>query len=325
MRTKTALVCGAGGFIGGHLVNRLKQDGFWVRGVDRKSSEFTPSESDEFALGDLRDPRFCSEVFDRAFDEVYQLAAEMGGAEYTYSGTNDATIMRNSLAIDLNVIANCERRSTKRIFFASSACIYPSRNQQRADSPHCAEDSAYPADPDSEYGWAKLFTERLYLAQARCGGLEPRIARYHNIFGPNGTWKGGREKAPAALCRKIAAAPDGGTVDIIGDGEQSRSFLFVSEAIEGTVRLTRSAVTEPVNIGSEELVSINQLADIIMEIAGKDLRKNHIAGATGVRGRNSDNHRIKARLGWAPSQPLRRGLEQTFAWIEAQVRRDTGR
>ncbi len=320
---KTALVCGAGGFIGGHLVKRLKRDGFWVRGVDRKPHEFAESEADDFVLGDLCNTRFCSDVIDRPFDEVYQLAAEMGGAEYTYDGGHDADILRSSMMIDLNVIENCMRRSIKRIFFPSSACVYPGRNQQDPKNPNCAESSVYPAAPDSEYGWGKLFGERLYLAHGRCNGMEPRIARYHNIFGPEGAWTGGREKAPAALCRKIAQARDGGTIDILGDGQQSRSFLFVSECIEGTIRLMRSDEAEPLNIGSDELVTIDQLADTIIGIACKTIHKNYIAGPVGVRGRNSNNRRIREVLGWAPSEPLRRGLEQTYGWIKTQVLHDT--
>ena len=316
---KTALVCGAGGFVGGHLVKRLKQDGFWVRGVDRKSHEFAIGQADDFVLGDLRDSSFCSRVVDQPFDEIYQLAAEMGGAEFIFVGKNDADIMSNSTQIDINVLESSRRRSVKRIFYASSACVYPQRNQMDPENPNCAEHSVYPADPDSDYGWAKLFGERLYLSYARCTGLEARIARYHNIFGPEGAGSGARAKAPAALCRKVAAAPDGGMIDIIGDGMQTRSFLYVSEAIEATVRLMRSDVDEPLNAGSEEMVSINQLVDTIMDIAGKRLHKKYIAGPVGVRGRNSDNQLIRERLHWAPSEPLRKGLEQTYAWIEAQM------
>jgi GDP-D-mannose 3',5'-epimerase len=319
---KTALVCGAGGFIGGHLVRRLKRDGFWVRGVDRKPHEFAESEADDFVLGDLRDAHFCRDAIDRPFDEVYQLAAEMGGAEYIFTGENDADIQRNSVMIDLNVLESCMRRSIRRIFFPSSACVYPERNQQDPKNPNCAESSVYPAAPDSEYGWTKLFSERLYLAHGRCNGIEPRIARYHNIFGPEGAWTGGREKAPAALCRKIAQASDGGSIDILGDGQQSRSFLFVSECIEGTIRLMRSDVAEPLNIGSDELVTIDHLADMIIGIAGKTIHKNYIAGPVGVRGRNSNNRRISEVLGWTPSKPLKIGLGQTYAWIETQVLRD---
>jgi GDP-D-mannose 3', 5'-epimerase len=320
---KTALVCGAGGFIGGHLVRRLIRDGFRVRGVDCKLPEFAETEADEFFLGDLRDGRFCGDVIDQPFDEVYQLAADMGGAEFIYDGRHDADILHNSMLIDLNVLECCTRHSVRRIFFSSSACVYPERNQQDAKNPNCAESSVYPAAPDSEYGWGKLFAERLYLAHGRCSGMEPRIARYHNIFGPEGAWRGGREKAPAALCRKVAQARDGGTIDILGDGRQSRSFLCVSECIEGTIRLMRSDAGEPLNIGSDELVTIDHLADMIIEIAGRTVHKNYIAGPVGVRGRNSDNRRIREALGWAPSEPLRKGLEQTYAWIEMQVLRES--
>jgi len=316
---KTAVVCGAGGFIGGHLVSRLKQDGYWVRAIDRKQHEFKTVDADEFILGDLRDASFCSGAIDITFDEVYQLAAEMGGAEFVYDGRHDATILRDSTIIDLHVLSNCLKHRTQRIFFASSACVYPRRNQLDPNNPICGEDSVYPADPDSEYGWTKLFGERLYLAHERAGVLQPRIARYHNVFGPQGAWRGGREKAPAALCRKVAEAPDEGSIDILGDGQQTRSFLFISECIEGTVRLMRSDVPGPLNIGSDEMVTIDHLADLIIDISGKTLRKNYIPGPIGVRGRNSDNRRIRTALGWAPSKSLRRGLEQTYAWIEMQV------
>jgi GDP-D-mannose 3',5'-epimerase len=289
----TALVCGAGGFIGGHLVKRLKSEGFWVRGVDLKFHEYSESECDDFVVGDLRDPYFCRQMIDRRFDEVYQLAADMGGAGFIFTGENDADIMHNSATINLNVLDACYKRSIKRIFYSSSACMYPAHNQMDPDSPDCAERSAYPAAPDSEYGWEKLFSERLYLTYGRCYGLEVRIARYHNIFGPEGTWTGGREKAPAAMCRKIAMARPGG--------------------------LMRSGFTGPVNIGSEEMVTINHLADLIMTVAGKHVEKSHIAGPLGVRGRNSDNRLIHQKLGWAPSQRLVAELEPTYFWIERQV------
>jgi nucleoside-diphosphate-sugar epimerase len=321
---RNALVCGAGGFIGGHLVNRLKADGFWVRGVDLKSHEYTVSEADDFVIGDLRDPYFCKQVIDRRFDEVYQLAADMGGAGFVFVGENDADIMHNSGLINLNLLDACCRRLIPRVFYSSSACMYPAYNQTNPDSPNCEESSAYPAAPDSEYGWEKLFSERLYLAFARCRGIDVRIARYHNIFGPAGTWEGGREKAPAALCRKIAMTPNGGTIDIWGDGKQTRSFLYVSECVEGTVRLMRSGFTGPVNIGSDEMVTINQLADSIMAIAGKKLEKRHIPGPLGVRGRNSDNRLIQEKLGWRPEQPLSAGLALTYAWIDGQVQAKTG-
>jgi GDP-D-mannose 3',5'-epimerase len=312
-------VCGAGGFIGGHLVKRLKSEGFWVRGVDLKFHEYSDTECDDFVVGDLRDPYFCRQMTDRRFDEVYQLAADMGGAGFIFTGENDADIMHNSATINLNVLDACYKRSIKRIFYSSSACMYPAYNQEDPDSPDCSENSAYPAAPDSEYGWEKLFSERLYLTYGRCYGIEVRIARYHNIFGPEGTWTGGREKAPAAMCRTIAMAPAGGTIEIWGDGAQTRSFLYVDECLEGTIRLMRSGFTGPVNIGSEEMVTIDRLADLIMTIAGKAVEKQHIAGPLGVRGRNSDNRLIRETLGWAPSQRLVTGLEPTYSWIERQV------
>lgn len=317
---KTALVCGAGGFIGGHLVKRLKAEEFWVRGADLKLHEYSETEADDFMVGDLRDPYFCRHVIDRRFDEVYQLAADMGGAGFIFTGENDAEIMHNSATINLNLLDACYKRLSKRVFYSSSACIYPAYNQENPDSPNCEEKSAYPAAPDSEYGWEKLFSERLYLSYGRCHGLAVRIGRYHNIFGPEGTWTGGREKAPAALCRKIAEADDGGSIEIWGDGQQTRSFLYVSECVEATLRLMRSGFTGPVNIGSEEMVTINHLADLIMELAGKHVEKRHIPGPLGVRGRNSDNRLIHEKLGWAPSQRLSKGLEITYAWIERQVR-----
>jgi GDP-D-mannose 3', 5'-epimerase len=321
---RSALVCGAGGFIGGHLVKRLKSEGFWVRGADLKNHEYAVSEADDFVIGDLRDPYFCKNVIDRRFDEVYQLAADMGGAGFVFVGENDADIMHNSSLINLNLLDACCRRLIQRVFYSSSACIYPAHNQTNPDLPNCEESSSYPAAPDSEYGWEKLFSERLYLAFARCRGIDVRIARYHNIFGPEGTWDGGREKAPAALCRKIAMTQNGGAIDIWGDGKQTRSFLYVSECVEGTVRLMRSGFEGPVNIGSDEMVTINQLADGIMAIAGKRLEKRHIPGPLGVRGRNSDNRLIEEKLGWRPEQPLSAGLAITYAWVESQVRAKSG-
>lgn len=317
---RTAIVCGAGGFIGSHLVTRLKSEGYWVRGVDLKFPEFSPTTADDFVIGDLRDPTVCSAVFDRSFDEVYQLAADMGGAGYIFSGDNDADVMYNSASINLNVLHACHQRGVGRIFYSSSACMYPEHNQMDPDNPNCAEDSAYPANPDSEYGWEKLFSERLYLAFGRNHGMQVRIARFHNIFGPEGTWTGGREKAPAAICRKIAEAADGGSIEIWGDGLQTRSFLYVDECVDGVLRLMRSDFTGPVNIGSEEMVTINDLAAIVMGIAGKRLSLNHIPGPLGVRGRNSDNRLIRERLGWAPDRPLRDGLIPTYQWIDQQVR-----
>lgn len=319
---KTALVLGAGGFIGGHLVKRLKREGFWVRGVDLKFHEYADTDADDFVIGDLRRQDVVAAVIDRRFDEVYQLAADMGGAGYIFTGENDADIMHNSATINLNVADACHKRTIKRVFYSSSACMYPAYNQEDPDNPNCAESSAYPAAPDSEYGWEKLFSERLYLAYNRNHAMQCRVARYHNIFGPEGTWDGGKEKAPAALCRKIAKARSGGDIEIWGDGLQTRSFLYVDECLEGTLRLTRSAFEGPVNIGSEEMVTINQLAGMIADIAGKTIHLNHIPGPQGVRGRNSDNRMIQDRIQWAPSQPLRAGLETTYAWIEQQVMRN---
>jgi GDP-D-mannose 3',5'-epimerase len=316
---RTALVCGAGGFIGSHLVKRLKREGSWVRGVDLKHPEFSESDADDFMIADLRAPRNCRDAVDRRFDEVYQLAADMGGAGYIFTGMHDADIMHNSAMINLNILDACKNRSTKSVFYSSSACMYPDYNQVDPKAPVTREDSAYPANPDSEYGWEKLFSERLYLAYNRNYGMRNRIARYHNIFGPQGTWCGGKEKAPAALCRKVAEASDGGHIEIWGDGEQTRSFLYIEECLEGSIRLMRSSFEGPVNIGSEEMVSINELARMIMDIAGKRLSIRHISGPLGVRGRNSHNELIGRKLGWKPSRPLREGLEQLYSWIEDRV------
>ena len=319
--TKSALVCGGGGFIGSHLVRRLKREGWRVRAVDLKRPEFSETEADEFLIGDLRDQRFCADVFDRRFDEVYQLAADMGGAGYIFTGENDADILRNSALINLNIFELCRAGSIGRVFYSSSACMYPAHNQETTDAPDCSEDSAYPAAPDSEYGWEKLFSERLLLSYARNYGLQGRIARYHNIFGPEGTWRGGKEKAPAAICRKVAEAKSGDTIEVWGDGEQTRSFLYIDECVEGSLRLTRSSFQGPVNIGSEEMVSINRLVEMVAAIAGKTIYRRHIPGPTGVRGRNSDNRLIEAELGWKPSMPLVEGLERTYEWVERQVLR----
>ena len=318
--TKTAIVLGAGGFIGGHLVKRLKEEGYWVRGVDLKAHEFTDSLADEFVVGDLREQQVCDDALDRHFDEVYQLAADMGGAGYIFTGEHDADIMHNSATINLNVVDRARRRSITTVFYASSACIYPAHSQLETDSPSLEESSAYPAAPDSEYGWEKLFSERLFSAYNRNYGMHNRIARFHNIFGPEGTWTGGREKAPAAICRKVAMATDHGLIDIWGDGEQTRSFLFVDECIDGIRRLTASRFEGPVNLGSDEMVSINQLVDMVAQIAGKTIHKNHVPGPTGVRGRNSDNRLIERELGWRPSATLYAGLEKTYAWVESRVR-----
>jgi len=315
---KLALVCGAGGFIGSHLVKRLKNDGYRVRGADIKFPEFGPTHADEFIVGDLRDPNVCRAVVE-GIGDVYQLAADMGGAAYVFTGEHDAGIMHSSALINLNVLHASVHHGVRRIFYSSSACIYPAYNQEDAESPNCAEDSAYPAAPDSEYGWEKLFSERLYLAYHRNIGIEVRIARFHNIFGPEGTWEGGREKAPAAICRKVAEAPDGGTIEIWGDGQQTRSFLYVDECVEGIRRLVESEIGEPVNIGSDEMVTINDLAHMAATIAGKSLHLNHISGPLGVRGRNSDNRQIREKLGWAPGAPLAEGLQKTYRWIAKQV------
>lgn len=316
---RKAVVCGAGGFIGSHLVRRLKSEGFWVRGVDLKYPEFSPTAADDFIMGDLRDMGVCERVFDQPFDQVYQLAADMGGAGYIFTGDNDADVMHNSSMINLNVLDVCMRRNIRHIFYSSSACIYPEHNQLDPDNPNCEESSAYPANPDSEYGWEKLFSERLYLAYARNYGFKVRVARYHNIFGPEGTWRGGKEKAPAAFCRKVAEADDGGVIEMWGDGEQTRSFLYIDECIEGTRRLMESDFEGPVNIGSDEMVSINDLAKMAMTIAGKRMEINHIPGPLGVRGRNSHNALIEETLGWKPGTKLEDGIRETYRWIKAQV------
>ncbi len=318
---KSAIVFGAGGFIGGHLVKKLKKEGFWVRGVDLKFNEHAETLADDFAIGDARDQNFVKSVVDRCFEEVYQLAADMGGAGYVFTEENDANIMHNSALINLNVLDICYKRNIKNIFYSSSACMYPLHNQLDPNNPNCEESSAYPANPDSEYGWEKLFSERLYLAYNRNHGMKCRIARYHNIFGPEGTWDGGKEKAPAALCRKIAEAKSGETIDVWGDGLQTRSFLYIDECIEGTIKLLRSNVDIPVNIGSEEMISINNLAMLIAEISKKKILINNIPGPEGVRGRNSDNKLIEKLLNWSPKQPLRSGLVKTYDWILKEVKR----
>lgn len=315
---KKALVCGAGGFIGGHLVNRLKSEGYWVRAVDLKENEYDNDAADEFIIGDLRDPVFTNKVVN-GVDEVYQLAADMGGAGYIFTGYHDADVMHNSAMCNLNVLEAMRQNGIKKVFYSSSACMYPEHNQLDPHNPKCSEDSAYPAAPDSEYGWEKLFSERLYFAYNRNYGFEAKVARFHNIFGPLGTWKDGKEKAPAALCRKVAEAADGSFIEVWGDGKQTRSFLIVDECLEGIRRLMESDFSGPVNIGSEEMVSINDFAKMAIEISGKKLTIKNIEGPTGVRGRNSDNKLIKEKLGWAPSLPLREGMEKTYKWINQQV------
>ena len=317
---KTALVCGAGGFIGGHLAKRLKDEGYWVRGVDLVKHDYVwPSPADDFVVGDLRDPVVCYDACDQPFDEVYQLAADMGGAGFIFSGENDADIMHNSALINLHIIEAAYKAGVKKIFYSSSACIYPEYNQLDPDNPKCSEDSAYPAAPDSEYGWEKLFSERLYLAFHRNYKMDVRIARFHNIFGPEGTWNDGREKAPAAFCRKVAECPDGGEIAMWGDGKQTRSFLYIDDCLEAMRRLMDSDFIGPVNIGSEEMVTINRLAEIVMDIAAKKLTIKHIEGPLGVRGRKSDNRLIEEQLGWKPIMPLREGLELTYAWIRKEA------
>ena len=337
---KKALVCGAGGFIGGHLVKFLKKKGYWVRGVDLKYNEFHNVHrfADDFVIGDLRDPNVVSSVIDdglNKIDEIYQLAADMGGAGFVFTGENDADIMHNSALINLNIAHEAANNKVKRVFYSSSACMYPEHNQLDPDNPNCVEDSAYPANPDSEYGWEKLFSERLFLSFMRNKGLDVRIARYHNIFGPYGTWEGGREKAPAAFCRKVAEAPEGGKIEVWGPGSQTRSFLYVDECVEATYRLMQSDFTGPVNIGSEEMISINDFAQMAIDISGKDLSIYNIQRdefeikyghkcPVGVNGRNSDNTLYKQKIGWAVSKTLKSGMKKTYKWIDKQVSKKNG-
>lgn len=315
------VVLGAGGFIGGHLVSRLKKEGHWVRGVDMKWHEYKKTDADEFIIADMRDPIKVDTVIDTTIDEVYQLAADMGGAEFIFSGLNDCDIMHNSALINLNVCDICVKKGIKKVFYSSSACAYPEHNQLDPDNPNCEESSAYPANPDSEYGWEKLFSERMYLAYMRNKGLNVRIARFHNIFGPYGTWRGGREKAPAAICRKVAAAKNGDNIEVFGDGKQTRSFLYIDECVEGILRLMKSDFIGPVNIGSDEMVTINQLVDIVAEVADKKINKKHINGPLGVRGRNSDNRLIKLKLNWSPTELLKAGIKKTYKWINEENRK----
>ena len=329
---KKALVCGAGGFIGGHLVKFLKEKGYWVRGVDLKYNEFhnVHEIADDFVIGDLRDPIVVAMVTEYEMDEVYQLAADMGGAGFIFTGNNDADIMHNSALVNLNIAHEAVTKRVKKVFYSSSACIYPEHNQLDPDNPNCIEDSAYPAHPDSEYGWEKLFSERMYLSFMRNKGLDVRIARFHNIFGPYGSWTGGREKAPAAMCRKAAEGANGGLLEVWGPGTQTRSFLYVTECVEALYRLMQSNFVGPVNIGSEEMISMNNFAQMAVDISGKELTVYNIDGAEfeakyghkcpiGVNGRNSDNDLYREKLGWEVSQPLRTGMEKTYEWISAQV------
>lgn len=339
---KKALVLGAGGFIGSHMVKRLKSEGYWVRGVDLKYPEFSESAADEFVIADLRDPvvvgrvvAFMGELGNYynnvpselwlPFDEIYQFAADMGGAGYIFTGDHDADVMHNSAMINLNVLDAVQKlnektgTNTTKIFYSSSACMYPEHNQLDPNNPNCSEDSAYPANPDSEYGWEKLFSERLYFSYNRNYKIPVRVARFHNIFGPEGTWRGGKEKAPAAICRKVAEVEDGGVIEVWGDGEQTRSFLYIDECIEAVRRLVDSDFEGPVNIGSEEMVTINKLVEIAGSAAGKTVRINHIDGPLGVRGRNSDNSLIREKLNWDYSMPLSEGIAQTYNWICSQL------
>ncbi|MFI5154854.1 MAG: NAD-dependent epimerase/dehydratase family protein [Chitinophagales bacterium] len=317
---KKAIVCGGGGFIGGHLIKRLKAEGYFIRGIDIKENEFGNNHADEFMIGDLRDPRFARSVVRMGFDELYQLAADMGGAGYIFTGEHDAAVMQNSALCNINVLDASVAVGIQKIFYSSSACIYPEYNQLDPDNPKCSEDSAYPASPDSEYGWEKLFSERLYLSYQRNYGLNVKIARFHNIFGPQGAWSGGKEKAPAAMCRKVAEAENGSYIEVWGDGKQTRSFLYIDECLEGIRRLMMSDFSGPVNIGSDEMISINDFARMTIEISGKVLDIRNIPGPTGVRGRNSDNHLVRAKLGWEPSKPLSQGMISTYRWIEEKVK-----
>ena len=326
---KKAVVMGAGGFIGSHMVKRLKNEGYWVHGIDLKHPEFSRTEADRFTIGDLRNPHLVNLVIDEDIDELYQFAADMGGAGYIFTGEHDADVMHNSGLINLNVVYESVRKGVKKVFYSSSACMYPAYNQEDPDNPNCKEDSAYPAQPDSEYGWEKLFSERLYKAFERNYGLNVRIARFHNIFGPEGTWDGGREKAPAAMCRKAILSD--GEMEVWGDGKQTRSFLYIDECIEAVRRIMDSDFTEPINIGSEEMIAINDFAQMAIDISQKDIKINNLYGKEfekkygypcplGVKGRNSDNSLYKEHIGWEPSQPLVEGMKKTYEWIENQVR-----
>jgi nucleoside-diphosphate-sugar epimerase len=318
---KRIIVLGGGGFIGGHLAKRLKNEGNYVRICDIKNHEYFSHDEicNEFIVGDLTNPMIVSSVIHESFDEVYQLAADMGGAGYIFTGENDANVMHNSATINLNVLDSAVRYGVKKIFYSSSACMYPEHNQLDPENPNCEESSAYPANPDSEYGWEKLFSERLYLAYNRNYKLNVRIARFHNIFGPYGTYQGGKEKAPAAISRKVAETKDGGEIEIWGNGKQTRSFLYIDECVDGILRLMNSDFIGPVNLGSDEMISINDLAKNIINISGKNIQIKNIDGPTGVKGRNSDNKLIYEKLNWKPTQLLHDGLIKTYEWINKQV------
>lgn len=330
--SKKVIVLGGGGFIGGHLAKKLKDKGNQVLICDIKSHEYFPHSTicNEFILGDLTDPRVVEEVITEDIDELYQLAADMGGAEYLFSGLNDANVMSSSALINLNVARESVRKRVKKVFFSSSACVYPKFNQEDPENPNCEESSAYPAFPDSEYGWEKLFSERLYLAFNRNHDLNIRIARFHNIYGPYGTWKGGKEKVPAAMLRKAILCEKGGEIEVWGDGCQTRSFLYIEDCVEAVLALMESDFLSPVNIGSEEMITINQLAEYAIQIAGKDVRIGNLFGEDfqkkygfpcplGVMGRNSDNKLFREKVGKNIKSPLLEGLTKTFHWINEQV------
>jgi GDP-D-mannose 3',5'-epimerase len=317
---KKILVCGGGGFIGSHLVRKLVSQGHWVKSIDLKYPEFSKTVAQEFVVGDLRDQTFVAKELAIPYDEIYQLAADMGGAGYIFTKEHDATIMHNSCQINLNVLHRSVNVGVKKIFYSSSACIYPEENQTDPNNPNCEESSAYPANPDSEYGWEKIFSERLFQAFGKQHGIETRIARFHNIYGPEGTFQGGREKVPAAFSRKVSLAQDGTSIEIWGSGNQTRSFLYVDECIEGVLKLMESDYRKPINIGSDEMVSIDTLAKMIIKLSGKNLSLKHIDGPTGVMGRCSHNDLIEKTLGWRPSRPLLEGLTKTFHWIDSELK-----
>jgi nucleoside-diphosphate-sugar epimerase len=318
---KKAIVLGAGGFIGSHLVKRLKGEGFYVIGADLKLPEYSESAADEFLQGDLRDVRFVQKCIEQDADEVYQLAADMGGAGYIFTGDNDAQVMHNSALINLNVAKECVDKNVGKVFYSSSACVYPERNQLDPDNPKCTEDSTYPAEPDSEYGWEKLFSERLFASFARNHGLKVRVARFHNIYGPEGAWNNGKEKAPAAICRKVAQVEEGGVVEVWGDGKQTRSFLYIDDCLDAVRALVDSDFEGPVNIGSEEMISINDFTHLIARVSGKNVSIKNIDGPIGVRGRCSDNDLIREKLGWDSKVTLEEGIAETFKWIEDRVKK----